>query len=356
MTRSLKISRALLDSRASDQSYRRQWAWDKIEVVQAWQRIEELSCKRPISEETVTVAIVDWGIQRDHQAFGSKLVTRGVNVIAEGGNVGDDDGHGTMLAGTVAGIVTNLPGGGADASVRLLPVKFIDARNPPVSSNAAKAINCAVDAGAKIINASWDVGLNGPELRAAIKHAEDKNVLVVVAAGNAGGNNTDYSTFPASFRFSNMITVMASDRKDEKPGFSNYGDDVDLAAPGLNIISTSPYISRPGAAPSPFGAHPYRRYSGTSPAAALVSGAAALLLSIKPGWTPREVRACLIDSSDRIAALEPFCPEGRRLNLCCAVDNALQTGEHVGYHVPRRQTREVVRTRLWQPECAIGVP
>src|ERR1700730_1963345 len=157
MTRSLKISRALTGSTAGiDPSYSRQWAWDKMEVEQAWQRIEELRCKQAISEEPVTVAIVDWGIQRDHEAFGPKLVLPSASVIPAGnGNFGDDDGHGTMLAGTIAGVVTNIPGGGrAVSSVRLLAIKFIDARNPPISTNAARAIRCAVDAGAKIINAS----------------------------------------------------------------------------------------------------------------------------------------------------------------------------------------------------------
>ena len=158
-----------------------------------------------------------------------------------------------------------------------------------------------------------------------------------------GGNNTDYSTFPASLRFTNMITVMASDEEDQKPGFSNYGDNVDIAAPGVNIISTSPYMRRSLANLSPFGIQPYRRYSGTSPAAAHVSGAAALLLSIKPSWTPQEIRACLMESSDRITALQPFCPEGRRLNLRSAVERALLPASSLSGGV---QTREIVRTRL----------
>jgi subtilisin family serine protease len=281
-------------------------------------------------QEPVIVAIVDWGIQRDHQAFGVGLVEPGVSVIPTGnGNFGDDDGHGTMLAGTIAGIVTNVPGGARAVSpVRLLPVKFIDVRNPPISNNAAMAIRWAVDAGAKIINASWDVGLNNPDLQKEMKYAEHNKVLVVVAAGNNGGNNSDYPSFPASFPSTNMITVMASDEEDQKPGFSNYGDAVDIAAPGVNIISSSPYICPPAADPSPFGIHPYRRYSGTSPAAALVAGAAALVASINPSWTPQEIRSCLIESSDHIAALQFFCFKGRRINLCRAVERALQA-EHV---------------------------
>jgi subtilisin family serine protease len=353
MTRSLKICRALTGSTYRDPSYSKQWAWDKLEVAQAWHHIEELRCKEAISEQSVTVAIVDWGIQREHEAFRPDLIAPGTNVILRGnGELGDDDGHGTMLAGTIAGIVTNIPGGGrAVSSVHLSATKFIDARNPPMSSNAARAIRCAVDAGAKIINASWDVGLNSPELRDAIAHAAKQNVLVVVAAGNGGTNNTDYPSFPASLRFANMITVMASDADDEKPGFSNYGDNVDIAAPGVNIISASPYWCQSSAQLIRFGAHRYRRYSGTSPAAAHVSGAAALLLSLKSGWTPRDLRACLIDSSDRIKALQPFCPEGRRLNLRRAVERALRnsaSGDGIASYAGSVPAREVVRTRLRQ--------
>ena len=79
----------------------------------------------------------------------------------------------------------------------------------------------------------------------------------------------------------------------------------------------------------------YRNYSGTSPAAAHVSGAAAVLLSIKPHWTPQNVRACLIDSADRIPTLEAFCPEGRRLNMHRAVENALQIPNGLGKGAPK---------------------
>ena len=168
---------------------------------------------------------------------------------------------------------------------------------------------CAVDAGAKIINASWDVGLNSPELRSALKYAEDNNVLVVVAAGNGGGNNTDYLCFPASLHLTNIINVMASDEEDEKPGFSNYGDNAHLAAPGVDIFSTSPYLCHPGTTVTRFAIKRYRKYSGTSPAAAHVTGAAALLLSMQADWRPHQLRACLMQSADRVAALQPFCPQ-----------------------------------------------
>jgi subtilisin family serine protease len=352
MTRSINIARAVADPTLDEPaSYRSQWSWEKIGLAQAWRSIAQMQCKRSMSDEPIVVAIVDWGIQRDHEAFNPELVMPSATVIGDANdNLRDDDGHGTMLAGTIAGIVRNVPGGGATSPVRLFAIKFIDVRNPPMSSNAAKAIRRAVDAGAKIINASWDVGLNSLEVRGAIKYAEDHKVLVVVAAGNSGGNNGDYLCFPASLSFANVINVMASDVEDEKPGFSNYGENVHIAAPGVAIISSSPYAFRPGIV-APFTIDAYRRYSGTSPAAAHVSGAAALLLSINPGWNPQQIRACLVDGADRVPALEPFCHAGRRLNLRRAVEIALQTKAYPppggGISEPgQRPPRAIVRTRL----------
>jgi subtilisin family serine protease len=324
MTRSLKISRALPASPAgSDRFYRDQWAWKKMEVENAWARIGPRAAQR-IGAKPITVAIVDWGIQRNHEGFGPEMEVSGARVIPpDNGDFRDDDGHGTMLAGTIAGITNNISGSrGAVARLRLLAIKFVDVRTPPMSANAAKAIRYAVDKGARIINASWDVGLNSPELRAAIMDGGFMGVLVVVAAGNDGGNNDRYPAFPASFHLDNMIVVMATNEHDEKPWFSNYGrETVDIAAPGVNIVSTSPYLVPPSRH------HPaYRRYSGTSPAAAHVSGAAALLLSVNPRLKPAEIRDRLIRSVDDqsehgVRGLHRYCRAHGRLNVRKAICN-----------------------------------
>ena len=312
-------------SLASD-TYRGQWAWKKIELENAWARIAAAMPGQTVRDKPIIVAIADCGIKADHEAFvENRLFVSCDRVIApREGNCGDDDGHGTMLAGTIAGVTNPLYGDrGMFRPVRLLSVKFIDWRTPPMSRNAAEAIRHAVDHGARIINASWEVGLKSRQLEEAIRYAADNGVLVIVAAGNNGGNNDDYRTFPAGFDLPSLISVMASDRQDEKPYFSNYGrDTVDIAAPGVGIVSTYPYLYRlPEVARSYDPA--YRNYSGTSPAAAHVSGAAALLLSINPDWTPEEIRTCLMESADRVAGLRAFCPEGRRVNVGHAVAMAL---------------------------------
>ena len=229
-------------------------------------------------------------------------------------------------SGHIAGVINPRCGDHvAVPPVRLLGVKFIDWHTPPMSRNAAEAIRYAADQGARIINASWEVGLKSRELDEAIRHASDKGALVIVAAGNNGGNNDDYRTYPACLDLPNLISVMASDREDEKPYFSSYGrDTVDIAAPGVDIVSTYPYLYRPPESPRSY-EPAYRSYSGTSPAAAHASGAAALLLALNPDWTPQKVRKCLLESAKRVTGLRPFCPEGRRLNLDRAVKLALHS-------------------------------
>jgi subtilisin family serine protease len=298
----------------SDPLYSEQWAWERMEAEAAWARLREAGRAQPI------VAIVDWGIQRDHEDLDYNLVSGDRVIPPYNGDFSDDYGHGTMLAGTIGARANNDRGGrGAVPSARLMAVKFIDVRTPPMSKYAAKAIRCAVDDGAQIINVSWDVGLDSDDLRGAFEYAAERGRLLVVAAGNDGSDNKRYRAFPASFGFPNMIVVMATDRRDQKPGFSNYGQNVDLAAPGVDIVTTSPYLCPPAAGPSRSYNPAYRSYTGTSPAAAHVSGAAALLLSIDDRWRPQEIRDHLIASADPVDDLKGICRAGGRLNLRRAV-------------------------------------
>src|SRR5205823_8072585 len=130
--------------------------------------------------------------------------------------------------------------------------------------------------------------------------------------------------FPADYRYDNIISVMASDRNDSKPGFSNYGGEkVDVAAPGQHILSASIYRGLPPHGPvlSPETEFnpAYRFYDGTSAAAAFASGAAAMLLSIDDTWKPNEIRDHLIASADECAGLRGLCRANGRLNLRRAV-------------------------------------
>jgi thermitase len=288
----------------NDPLYPQQWALEKIEAEAAWTRVAQVVARAP-----VTVAVIDSGIKRDHEDLNQAGIN-GLRIIPpSNNNFADDTGHGTMLAGTIAGVANNARGIAGEApNARIFAFKFTDARTPPTALAAVAAIDLAVINGARVINASWHVLEDSGLLRQTILYAGRQGCVIVVAAGNYGSNNTKIPTLPASYGFDNMVVVMASDRHDEKSWFSNYGSTVDLAAPGEGVVSTGLYYVNPA----------YRAYSGTSAAAAHVSGAAALLLAIDD-WTPHEIREHLVASADPIPSLQGICRANGRLNLRRAV-------------------------------------
>src|SRR5205085_3483188 len=166
----------------------------------------------------------------------------------------------------------------------------------------------AVLLGAGVINCAWHVLATTPLLRLMIEFATQQGCVVVIAAGNYGSNNTLIPTLPASWAIPGTIAVMASDRDDFKCWFSNYGDRVDLAAPGQSILSTGIYYVKAR----------YPESSGTSAASAHVSAAAALLLSIDQG-TPQQIQTHLTESAERPSVLWGTCRSEGRLNLRRAV-------------------------------------
>jgi thermitase len=276
--------------------------------------------------EAVTVAIVDSGLMVKHPAFENHLWTGdgGINgkQFIEGkdeDDISDQDGHGTLLAGTVLAAA-------ADAPVKLMVAKFFDSAHPSRPDNAAAALDFAVKNEAKIILLAWDVGIGSPKLEKAFREA-CKHALVVIAAGNYGSDNDwheDRSWARAPVRYTkddaaNTITVMATDEADEKASFSNYGrQSVDLAAPGVGITSTRRALSN-APADEP---RKYRTHTGTSAAAAHVAGAAALLMSRYPvsrypHLTVHEIKRCLVDSVDKLPGLK--CAGGGRLNIAEAL-------------------------------------
>jgi subtilisin family serine protease len=237
--------------------------------------------------------------------------------------------HGTLLAGTIGAVTNNNEGIAGvfgpppSAPIRLMSAKFFEAHHFVTSYNASVAVWVAVDLGADVINASWDVGVaadylnpigsTNDSLRLAIEHAVMQNVVVVAAAGNDGTDNDVWPTWPA--RYSGVIAVMATDRNDARPAFSNYGaKTVHIAAPGVDVLST--YSYRWGAQGT-FAPTKYHPYTGTSPAAAHVSGAAALLRALQPGWSATMLRDHLIASADPVPWLT--CVARGRLNLRRAV-------------------------------------
>ena len=301
-----------------DPLYEQQWALPRMGAELAWSHA--MSVLNPAAPG-VTVAIVDTGIQTRHPDLAAHLWrdaagNHGENVITGGFDVSDADGHGTQLAGTIGAVSNNTIGiAAAEWPVRLMAIKFLDVRHPPTALSGALGILAAARLNAQVINAAWGVGIAFWFLRVAIQVAALKDIVVVAAAGNDGLDNDRLPTYPASYRNGfpdfcpNLISVMASDRHDDKASFSNYGGTrVHLGAPGISVLSTETY----------FGLLPrWRAFSGTSPASAYVTYAAALLRAMHSQWTAVEIRDHLVASVDESPWLK--CIAQGRLSLARAI-------------------------------------
>ena len=215
--------------------------------------------------------IPDNNIDDDRNGFVDDV--HGYDFAANDGDPMDKNGHGTHCAGTIGAVGDNLLGvAGVNWQVSIMALKFLGDNGSGTTTGAIKAIDYAVNNGAKVLSNSWGALLaySAPLLK-AIKRAEAKGVIFVAAAGNDGLDNEEYPTYPASFDASNIVSVAAIDPKSNKlASFSNFGKrTVDIAAPGVDILSTYPGGG-------------YAFMSGTSMATPHVAGALALLLAVRP--------------------------------------------------------------------------
>jgi thermitase len=298
----------------NDTLYAEQWALERMSAEPAWDCVVAAGSTPP-----VRVAVIDSGIAQNHQDLSTRVdpLSRGFAHGPDGSSAEDQDGHGTFLAGTIGAITDNARGIASTTwpiTVKLLALKFYNPWTPLTWAHAAQAIAFAVFRHARVINASWHIGMDSQILRLHVAFAALNDVVFVAAAGNEGTNNDELPVWPASYPLPNVISVMASrkpsvnaiDNFDDRPGFSNYGPaTVHIAAPGTRILSTHYYLN---ALPPR-----YRNYAGTSAAAAHVSAAAAVVRALRPGWSATHVRAHLMASVDTSPYLK--CLAGGRLNL-----------------------------------------
>ncbi|MDB5099005.1 MAG: peptidase [Cyanobacteria bacterium RYN_339] len=225
-----------------------------------------------IDTKDVIVAIIDTGLDVNHPAIKGRVVSP-YNVIDHNTDVTDEEGHGTHVAGIIAGArgLNADSEGGVAPNVKIMPIKAAGKNGGFRASNVAEGIRYAADHGAKVINMSLGGPLWMPYVQDAIKYAESKGVVVVCAMGNSGKQSAAY---PA--RFDGVLAV-ASSKDGKRSKFSNYGDRTDVTAPGEHIISSVP-------------GGKYGDKSGTSMASPYVAGAVALVMAQHPDWTPAQVR------------------------------------------------------------------
>lgn len=232
----------------------------------------------------------------------------GVNIVKGKGSGKDDNGHGTHVSGIVGARTNNGLGvAGVCWKASIIPVKFMDSDGKGSTSDAITGIDYAVKRGAKIINCSFGTNSNPQSLQNEIDYAKDKGVLIVVAAGNNGRNIDNIPEFPASDTSGNILTVAATNQRDQLTGFSNYGiNSVDLGAPGDNILSTYPSST-------------YKDLDGTSMAAPYVAGAAGLLRAANSDASYKDIKSAIRDHVDVVPSLEGRVKSNGRLNLLNAL-------------------------------------
>ena len=243
----------------------------------------------------------------------------GLNAVDESGNIFDEVGHGTHVAGIIGAAGNNDKGiTGVNWDSQLLGVKIADGERVSLVA-AISGTLYATERGARIANHSWGGPRRNPILEDVMKSSP---MLHVCAAGNAQKDSDVEPFYPAGFDAPNIISVGASTRRDNALFFSNWGaNTVDVHAPGARVYSTLPV-------------HRYDELSGTSMAAPHVSGVAALIASEYPEATNQQIKDRLMYSSDPIEEMRPLSVSGGRLNAFKALeDDKVAPAEITGFTV-----------------------
>lgn len=234
------------------------------------------------------VAVIDTGIDVYHEDLnvvgGVRFCTIGP-ILYQDDNYYDDNSHGTHVAGTVAALDNGWGVVGVGPEIDLYAVKVLDASGSGSVSSVVAGIEWSVEQGIPVLNMSLGSSTHSQTLQDACDAADSAGHLLVAAAGNSGNSDGtgDNVGYPA--KYSSVIAVAASDSNDSRASFSSTGSDVELIAPGVDILSTVP-------------GNRYDTYSGTSMASPHVAGAAALAWSADSFLTNVQIRGLLQETAE----------------------------------------------------------
>jgi len=301
----------------NDPYWNLQWGPHKIEANWAW--------NFTTGNSSVLVAVVDTGIDYNHPDLADNYVPVGYDWVNNDSDPLDDFGHGTHCAGIIAAVLNNSLGVSGLAQVHIMAEKSFDNWGTGYDDWIANGIIHAVDEGANIISMSFGQYADSELLHDAIKYAYDAGVLLISSAGN---DNTNTQSYPACY--DEVIAVTATDQYDTKAYFSNWGNWVELAAPGVDIYSTMPtyYVTL-----NDWG-YPmnYSYMSGTSMACPHVAGVAALIWSLYPDKTRDWIRLWLRYTADDLGdpSFDVYYGFGR-INARNAVEVAPPIHELIAY-------------------------
>lgn len=271
-----------------------QWGLFKIQAassgLSAWSVTNRIN--------PIKVAVVDTGIDTNHEDLKVKIVE---NKNCTDSSTSDDlYGHGTHVAGIIGASANNGIGiAGVGTNAQLMNAKGLGDKGSGYYSWIASCLVWAADHGAKVINLSLGGSSYSNVLYDAVTYAYNKGVLVVAAAGNANSSSPSY---PAAF--SNVVSVGATDDKDGRASFSNWGSWVQVAAPGVSIYSTLPTYD------NVLKKLNYGNLSGTSMATPFVSGLAALLLGVSDK-TNGQIAQLIYANSDAVVGSGTIWKYGR---------------------------------------------
>lgn len=230
-----------------------QWALSNMNITDLWSRNNRT--------KEIVVAILDTGIDSNHEDLKDKVIAE-IN-LTDSHTVNDLNGHGTHIAGIICAAANNGVGiTGIVPECKLLNVKVADDDGFCQAAIVAQGIVWAIDNGAKVINISLEIRNPSIDLEKAVNYAWEHGALIISAAGNQGNSSAVYPAY-----YENSIAVAGIKPDNSLAPLSNFGDWVDVAAPGYNI-----YSSLPG--------NQYGYETGTSFATAYVSGFAAFLLNV----------------------------------------------------------------------------
>lgn len=260
-----------------DKYFGDQWGLRKMMVPEAW----TITTGSP----STTVAVLDTGVDAKHPDLVHRIVDGYDFVNQQPGIPEDDQGHGTQMAGIIAGEGQNGIGmSGVAFNCMVMPVKVLDGNGIGTAADVAQGLAYAADHGVQVVNMSFGSYVYSEMLNDAIQYARQRNVILVAGAGN---DNTDVPAYPAAYP--DVLAVTATGAQDEKWPGANFGSHVAVAAPGVGILTTAVHGG-------------YLYGTGTSHAAAMVSGVAALLKAKDTRYTNVQIDRLLQTSAEDLGA------------------------------------------------------
>ena len=278
----------------NDPYYSSEWHLPKIQASQAWDITTGSS--------SVVIAILDSGVEVSHPDLAGLLVP-GWNFYSNNADTSDVTGHGTPVAGAAAAEGNNSQGvTGVSWGCRIMPIRISDTNGYASLSTIASGLTWAADQGARVANISYRAS-SGSTITSAAQYFQSKGGVVAVSSGNNG-------TFDSSTNNPYILTVGATDENDTVATFSNTGNNLDLVAPGVNIMTTA-------------SGGTYGSGTGTSFSAPVVAGVAALVVSANPALTGAQIQEIVVSSADDLGVPGWDATSGwGRLNASRAVQAA----------------------------------